>query len=858
MLINTLYVKKNKQNIIIIVLLLLFSGILQNTSEAQTSIIGDPTYTNVTMTAPGNYDISSVNPAFSDSSGSSILYNHYTNFSLDAGDIANILLNGANTSINYVSAGMGTFISGILNSRIGLSGSPIGGNLVFIDPSGIMLMPGGQINAGSILLSASSSTIVPLNPGAFSEADLNNPAHYSRLVTQTMSTNGTVQFIAPPGGIVVAGDINSNPTSSADIFNSIEGVFMFGNYISVSGTITVPTGHSIQGYTDNNMQWDMTEGIAELTSPFANGSFFGSIWLDGTLTAPGGYMNFEVNTLDNMTNFINIDGVLDATAIVSGGHGGDILLSTNQPGGIITFDSFPSGHGYISASGLDTGYGGNVLIESTQVQLLNSSFIDALNGVNSEVGGTVLLASTSGSTSSTSIGIARFIEPSSISKIFVANLASEPDAEGELYFLENTSTPGVSIHDPVTFPDGASIYLVAFTGDINVDTLGMGIVNSFRDIFFLGNTINLNANINSTLGDITAASINGQVNVGLNTNLTSGASGDIIFTRTESYGPLTVNAEGTLNSGAGLSTIIIGNEGTLDFVQGQITLTGPTFGPHAGTYDESTLITLNPATTPNIFASELQVVLDSHPTPGPTPDPSTDTSSPVHYSVSPTNKDSNTVKEEEPFIISAAETINSDLIDTEQRWQDFNTLESDIQNLEDTSNSGTYVSSSNRSSKYNQKQTADVLNKFLDESSDIALKDLALTSAFNMCSIKGELCNPFLNNSVGNALVDLLLTGYPFEKEFMADMEGLNYSYQCGYHPQGLVGFLITIKNIEKMLPAQSNVNANSLLNYKHPETKTRINKLQTVIEHQKMISKNKLVNSTKLKKITKKIEIND
>jgi len=72
-----------------------------------------------------------------------LAYNWFSEFSLDAGSIANLRFGDASTLANLVNSQIN--INGIVNA---IKGGQIGGHLVFLSPDGIAVGPSGVINAG--------------------------------------------------------------------------------------------------------------------------------------------------------------------------------------------------------------------------------------------------------------------------------------------------------------------------------------------------------------------------------------------------------------------------------------------------------------------------------------------------------------------------------------------------------------------------------------------------------------------------------------------------------------------------------------------------------------------------------------
>ncbi|MEW5820537.1 MAG: leukotoxin LktA family filamentous adhesin [Cyanobacteriota bacterium] len=103
-----------------------------------------------------------------------------------------------------------------------------------------------------------------------------------------------------------------------------------------------------------------------------------------------------------------------------------------------------------------------------------------------------------------------------------------------------------------------------------------------------------------------------------------------------------------------------------------------------------------------------------------------------------------------------------------------------------------------------------------------------------------------LEESLGNYLVqEVLFKGFSFEKEYQADANAIVYAYKADYHPRGLESFLSKIKFLEEKIAESQYMqnNFNSLLDYNHPPSASRIEKIVQIMKRDNMSVENKIIN---------------
>jgi filamentous hemagglutinin family protein len=760
--------------------------------QAQTTITPNPSFTSVTNPAAGVYNIQATGASIPVGSSQTAIMNRYSQFTVGPNDTANVLLNGANTSINIVDGPISSSIAGTINSRVGGAGSSIGGNFIFVNPNGIMVMPGGSINAGSILLTTSSHTMFPLNSGTYSYADLNDASHVSRLVSQGINPEGIFRFTDPQSGISIGGFLTT--VGSNQFIANESGVFMFGQYISIgsSGIISVPEGDSVAGFTGKELDWNSRTGEVNNKTPLPAGTS-SAVWMDGTINAPSGTVLFEAYTEDIFTNMINLTGVINASAISRGADAGSVTLVTKQSGGSIDFDG-GSGNGNILADSVGSGAAGTVDITTSSFRIFNGGYVSAINGSGSDAGGNfyLTLQPSSGRVTVESSGT---VDPDSLEYIFLADTVLNPNARGNLYLASAGGVPGIEFNDSVDFNNGTNLFVNASEGDVCFNAL----VRVNGDARVVGDTINVNGSLQTLSSDIILLSRDGIINISSSGNLISSSDGIIALLRYGSNGGLTITSSGVISAGQGHNNLYIGNYSDINFTNGDIVLSGSTFGNHAGTYKHNETISINTSQTPHLLANEMVINNDTpEPHPDPDPDPHPDPDSDV--------------KEEAKTDIQGAA---NDLENYEIVWDSYNKTLKLIKSIEEDPDLADITAEE-------LEALAEIISYLYEDS----ITDLI--SLFDVCS--GGSCNAYLEDSTGSMIVETLFNGYPSEVEYEADEYGLLYVLNTEYHPSGLVGFLTTIDHIENLSTSTSS-GANNLLHYKHPPTDTRIDQLKVQLD---------------------------
>ncbi|NNM86009.1 MAG: leukotoxin LktA family filamentous adhesin [Phycisphaerales bacterium] len=135
-------------------------------------------------------------------------FNSFGNFTVGSGHTVNLVVpTGASHLVNLVWDSP-VLINGVLNS---VDGGHIGGNVVFVDPQGMIVGAGGTVNVGSLTaISASASFMNTL----LNQAGKIDPAAASQLLSGEAS-------LSHDGTVVIAGKINAASAVNLDAANVI-------------------------------------------------------------------------------------------------------------------------------------------------------------------------------------------------------------------------------------------------------------------------------------------------------------------------------------------------------------------------------------------------------------------------------------------------------------------------------------------------------------------------------------------------------------------------------------------------------------------------------------------------------------
>ena len=608
------------------VLLVIFILLSSSSVIAQTNITGMAGYTTVNN-AGGVYNITSSKTL---NNGDAIL-NRFSSFQLGNGNTANILLGNAlgiaKTAINVVhdATGTPTAINGVVKLLSGYNGAaPVGGNLIFVDPNGFMVGANGQINAGSILLSASDRTFISLNGGS-TQVNINSTAQDALLDTSVVDINGIYRFNSITGIANIEGTLNTlNGNAPAGIK---PGVNIFASQITLANTATVFTksNSAVNLITGKNISYNVSSGDASVSLPLDNS---GSIEIAGRISSPDGEVIAWANSLDLLNNMLNLTGIIDASSL-SGSTNGSVVLrsgmSTNSYGEV------QINNGMIDSSGdieLNTGSALNINGAGSQLDAGKSVVITA-NGMYLEGD---YQANTGNVTITNTGGNPLLVDANLTANAGDVNITS--DGTVVLDFAESQLPAGtLPLTDQQTYAEnnvyiGADNFtsygiITAHNGEVtvasNTDAAFVGHcgINSFNTISVLANTILVNQPFNTIDGDINLITNTGDVFLGANGMLSSLNSAINIF-RAFASGKLIFTAEGIISADQVENGLVVGNAPCSAENSSPVDLAGSTFGSYANTYTRPTTVAPNPLLVNDLYVNNFKVGIFGS---GPDPDP---------------------------------------------------------------------------------------------------------------------------------------------------------------------------------------------------------------------------------------------
>ncbi|MEW5820779.1 MAG: leukotoxin LktA family filamentous adhesin [Cyanobacteriota bacterium] len=613
------------------ILFIIFTLLILNNeiTLSQTNITGVPGYTTVTN-QPGS-SIYNINSQKIINNGDAVL-NRYTNFYLDKNNTANIYLGTpgglASTAINVVNNLFGnpTTINGILKLVSGLnSNDPTGGNLIFVDPNGIMVGKDGIVNAGSIHLSTSCQTYAQLS-GTPSEINLNDPTQDHLLTNQNIIINGTYRFNSISGAVRIDGRLDTllaNTPTGMD-----PGVNIFATDINISNTGKIYTDHSsyVNLVTGRDVSWT---GLTNIVNPQTNLGAGGQLRIDGTITSPQGNILGMVNTTDIANNIINFNGAINATSLQPNGTGGAVLLD------VPNYTSGPAASGIAIDNGLLASNGNATLQTPNNININNSNSLLSSKDCLSLQGNGMYLAGN---------------YYSDYGNITVDNIGTKPllidanlySSSGNIYifshgyaFLGYSQSLAVPPANNNIFQANGSVLIntnpltsyaniQAQNGDVDITSgclaefYGPGNTFAREYLAVTGNNIIVDQPFSAISDNLYLQSNTGNVILGQHGSLSS-HSGTVYINRGNTTGPLNAELYGPIIAENTTTGLIFGNGGHGNDNRDDIIIDGTTMGPYNGIYNTTTTLYPNQHLAPNLFVDSFQVMISNIPPSPPQP-----------------------------------------------------------------------------------------------------------------------------------------------------------------------------------------------------------------------------------------------
>ena len=253
-------------------------------------------------------------------------------------------------TLNRVTGNLTSEIAGQLTAN---------GQIMLINPNGILFTPTAQVNVGSLL-----ATTLDIADSDF----MVNQLKFHQIPNQPLATvenQGTISVAEGGFAALVAPGLSNNGVINA-----------------LGGTIALASGTAVtlDFYGDGLLSIAVDEAVAQQLLETNGQSLLSLIDNAGTLNADGGMVRLTARTAANLVNsVINMDGVIQARAIDN--ENGTIVLDGGNQGTV-------SVAGVLDAAGVESGQtGGTVQVLGHQIAMVGDALID----VSGDVGGGIAL-----------------------------------------------------------------------------------------------------------------------------------------------------------------------------------------------------------------------------------------------------------------------------------------------------------------------------------------------------------------------------------------------------------------------------------------------------------------------------------
>jgi filamentous hemagglutinin family protein len=613
-----------------ILLLMLTTEIVFSDSNIQ----GVPGYTTVEKQAGTNiYHIRS-NKIIN--KGEAVL-NRYTSFYLDTGNTANIYLGTsdgvAQAAINVVKNPLNamTTLNGILKLVAGQNAlDPVGGNLIFVDPQGIMVGPNGSINAGSIILSSSAQTYVSQNSGS-GVVDLNDPGQDHVLINNVIDINGIYRFNSISGPVRIDGFLD---TLHGFVAAGVSpGVSIFANNLNFSHSGRIFTGDNshVNLITGREVNYDASSGGVDPQSTLLSG---GRIDIAGNISSPQGNVLASVSTEDIAQNIINLTGFIDAYSMAPGATGGVVVLDASN------YTPGPGTPGVSINNGrIETS--GDVLIQTpNNVNINNSNTLISASGDLTIQGGSGMYLngsyySDNGNIIINNTGTNNLLIDSSLyatsgnidinsNGYTISGFSQMLDAPPPVSVLQAYGNINITAN-----PFNSYARINSQTGDVTINSgcaaefYEPGSVFAYNNINVTGNSVIVNQPFNAMNGDLILQSNSGDLLLGSNGMLSS-LHGTIYIERGNTTGPFNTEFYGIISAENTSPGLIFRNDNPHNTNYDLINIEGTTFGPYGGVYSNTGTVIVNNQHAQGLYIDRFQVLLgNDQPNPPKPPTPPT-------------------------------------------------------------------------------------------------------------------------------------------------------------------------------------------------------------------------------------------
>ena len=303
----------------------------------------------------------------------------WQSFSIASGETTNFVQpSTSSVAVNRVTGVNPSSIAGHLNAN---------GQVVLVNPNGILFAQGAQVNVGGLVASTSSITTANAMAGnmVFDQSSSTGTAVIVNKGTITAAQGGLVALVAP--GVQNSGVITANLGKVSLASGNAWTLDMYGDRL-VSFQVNGQTAAAVSG-TQTDFDGQPLVGVVQ--------DKYGSI------TASAGQVQLTANVAKQIvSNAINMDGIIEASSVST--QGGAIVLDGGNSGVSITGTANANGttggtitvagnaiaqQGTLNANGT-AGAGGTITHTAT------NEYVDSALGTNSATGttagGTVSIA----------------------------------------------------------------------------------------------------------------------------------------------------------------------------------------------------------------------------------------------------------------------------------------------------------------------------------------------------------------------------------------------------------------------------------------------------------------------------------
>ncbi len=365
----------------------------------------------------------------------------WNGFSIATGETVNFVQpNNLAVAINRVIGGVPSELSGALNAN---------GRVFILNQAGVVFHQSAQVNVGSLLATTASDADV----SALIDGEQYN---FSHAIAGSVINHGNISISNGGFAILAAPQVQNTGMIQADL-----------GEIHLAAT----TAYTLDLRGDGLINFAISAEAAH--------NVVGGVQAGGTLRAHAGLVSLDAHTASEVVNgVVNLDGVIDADALVSGGQGGRVILAAT---GDVTMSQYAAIHVDNGATGeIALSAGGNIGAGNLGINVSGMGDISAK--VSAQAGGYLNVRQVNVSALSNHLAAAR-IDLQAGGDITVSNGLTAT----ALASTDNNKAP-YSVADIAVYSDHGGITI---TGD----TLAISSVNG-RDGAYEFGTAEAHTNVN--------------------------------------------------------------------------------------------------------------------------------------------------------------------------------------------------------------------------------------------------------------------------------------------------------------------------------------------------------------------------